>query len=152
MMPDPGSPESFTAGSPAPHHILVADDEAIAAMALERFLTRKGYRVSTAPNGVEALEIHRRDPADVVVTDIRMPRGGGRELIANLRSGDADLPIVVMTGYMSLNDEEGITVNDRMVVLQKPIEIERLLQIIKDFTANQAPAVTPQAERSRDRG
>jgi hypothetical protein len=58
---------------------------------------------------------------------------------------------VVMTGYMSLNDEEGITVNDRMVVLQKPIEIERLLQIIKDFTANQAPAVTPQAERSRDR-
>jgi DNA-binding NtrC family response regulator len=129
----------------------VADDEAIATMALERFLTRKGYRVSTAANGVEAMEIHRRDPADVVVTDIRMPRGGGRELITNLRSGDVGLPIVVMTGYMSLNDEEGITVNDRMVVLQKPIEIERLLQIIKDLTANQAPAITPQVERTRDR-
>ena len=125
-MPDPG---------PAvPRHILVADDEAIAAMALERFLSRKGYRVSTAVNGIEALEIHRRDPADVVVTDIRMPRGGGRELIASLRAGDSNLPIVVTTGYMSLNDEESIAVNDRMMVLQKPIEIERLLQIIRDFT------------------
>jgi len=125
-MPDPGL---------SPRHILVADDEAIAAMALERFLTRKGYRVSTAVNGVEALEIHERDPADVVVTDIRMPRGGGRELIANLRSKGDVLPIVVMTGYMSLNDEEGVSVNDRLIVLQKPIEIERLLQIIEGFTA-----------------
>jgi len=118
-------------------HILVADDEAIATMALERFLSRKGYRISTAANGIEALEIHRRDPADVVVTDIRMPRGGGRELIASLRTEDSDLPIVVMTGYMSLNEEEGIAVSDRLVVLQKPIEIERLLQIIKDFTISQ---------------
>jgi DNA-binding NtrC family response regulator len=126
-MPDPGLS--------VPRHILVADDEAIAAMALERFLTRKGYRVSTAVNGVEALEIHKRDPADVVVTDIRMPRGGGRELIANLRSKDDLLPIVVMTGYMSLHEEEGVSVNDRLIVLQKPIEIERLLQIIRNFTA-----------------
>jgi DNA-binding NtrC family response regulator len=118
----------------APRHILVADDEAIAAMALERFLARKGYRVTTAVNGIEALEIHERDPADVVVTDIRMPRGGGRELIANLRSRDDHLPIVVMTGYMSLTDEEGIAANDRLVVLQKPIEIDKLLRIIKDFT------------------
>jgi len=118
----------------APRHILVADDEAIATMALERFLSRKGYRVTTAVNGVEALEVHTRDPADVVVTDIRMPRGGGRELIANLRSRNGRLPIVVMTGYMSLNEEEGIATNDRLVVLQKPIEIERLLEIIRDFT------------------
>ena len=40
-----------------------------------------------------------------------------------------------MTGYMSLNEEEGVATNDRLVVLQKPIEIERLLQIIKNFTA-----------------
>ena len=118
----------------ATRHILVADDEAIAAMALERFLTRKGYRVTTAVNGIEALEFHQRDPADVVVTDIRMPRGGGRELIANLRSRDAALPIVVMTGYMSLNDAACVATDERLVVLQKPIEIERLLQIIKNFT------------------
>ena len=119
-MPDP-EPSAL-------RHILVADDEAIAAMALERFLTRKGYRVTTAVNGIEALEMHRRDPADVVVIDIRMPRGSGRELIASLRSQDDHLPIVVMTGYMSMNEEEGVATNDRLVVLQKPIEIERLLQ------------------------
>ncbi|GEO40405.1 hypothetical protein SAE02_45530 [Skermanella aerolata] len=126
MMPDP-EPSAMP-------HILVADDEAIAAMALERFLTRKGYRITTAVNGIEALEFHKQDPADVVVTDIRMPRGGGRELISSLRSLDEALPIVVMTGYMSLNDEQGVSTDDRLVVLQKPIEIERLLQVIKDFT------------------
>jgi hypothetical protein len=41
---------------------------------------------------------------------------------------------VVMTGYMSLNDEACIATDERLVVLQKPIEIERLLQIIKNFT------------------
>jgi hypothetical protein len=40
-----------------------------------------------------------------------------------------------MTGYMSLNEEEGVSTSDRLVVLQKPIEIERLLQIIRNFTA-----------------
>jgi CheY-like chemotaxis protein len=132
--------------------IVLAEDAALLREGLVGILERAGHEVVAAVPDADALLAHTAHAApDVVVTDIRMPRGGGRELIANLRSGDADLPIVVMTGYMSLNDEEGITVNDRMVVLQKPIEIERLLQIIKDFTANQAPAVTPQAERSRDR-
>ncbi|UEM04133.1 response regulator [Skermanella rosea] len=115
-------------------HVLVADDEAIAAMALERFLTRKGYRVTTACDGREALAIHRQDPADIVVTDMRMPRGGGHELIGNLRSTDDLLPIVVMTGYMSPNEEEAIPAGDRLVVMQKPIEVERLLEIIRSFT------------------
>jgi len=115
-------------------HILVADDEAIAVLALERFLSRKGYRVSTACDGHEALTIHQSDPADVVVTDVRMPRGGGRELIDILRSRDAMLPIVVMTGYISLSDEEAIQADDRLVVMQKPIDVERLLRLITEFT------------------
>jgi DNA-binding NtrC family response regulator len=115
-------------------HVLVADDEAIAALALERFLTRRGFRVSTAGNGLDALERYNRDPADVVVTDIRMPRCGGKELIEKLRANNPDLPIVVTTGYMSVSDEAGLTPGDRLVVLQKPIDIEQLLRILRKFT------------------
>ena len=114
-------------------HILVADDEVIAVLALERLLSRKGYRVTTAGDGRKALAAHESDPADVLVTDIRMPRGGGRELIDALRTRDARLPIVVMTGYMSLSDEEAMPSGDRLVVMQKPIDVERLLRLIREF-------------------
>jgi len=63
-----------------------------------------------------------------------MPRGGGRELIDALRSRDATLPIVVMTGYISLSDEKAIQSDDRLVVMQKPIDVERLLRLITEFT------------------
>ncbi|EWY42764.1 regulator [Skermanella stibiiresistens SB22] len=117
-----------------PGHILVADDEAIAVMALERFLSRKGYRVSTAGDGNQALEIHRRDPADVVVTDLRMPRADGHGLISGLRALETIPAIIIMTGYMSPEEEAAIPLGDRVVVMRKPIEVDRLLATIQGFT------------------
>ena len=57
-MPDP---------DPAPLHVLVAEDEALAAMALEDFLSRKGFRVTLAQDGQEGLERYSADPADLVL-------------------------------------------------------------------------------------
>lgn len=105
-------------------------------MALEDFLTQFGYRVSVAHDGLKALEFDRADPADIVLTDLRMPRMDGRALIHDLRKSRADLPIIVMTGYLS--DEIGRQLDEEngpMVILSKPIDpsevkrhIETLLQ------------------------
>ena len=106
-----------------PAHVLIAEDEVLAAMALEDFLTHFGYRVSVAHDGLKALEHHRTDPADVLLTDLRMPRMDGAALIHDLRRGHADLPIIVMTGFLSeeigrqLEEENG-----PMVVLSKPVD------------------------------
>jgi CheY-like chemotaxis protein len=69
-----------------------------------------------------------------------MPRCGGKELIEKLRANNPDLPIVVTTGYMSASDEAGIAPGDRLVVLQKPIDVEQLLRILRKFTEPPAAA------------
>lgn len=118
------------AGGPAPH-VLLVDDEVVAAMALERFLARKGFRVTTACDGREALAAHARDAADVVVTDMRMPRLGGRELIQALRGPQPSLPVVVVTGFLSSDDEAATLNGPNTAVMTKPLDPEALLRTLK---------------------
>ncbi|KAA0685921.1 response regulator [Azospirillum brasilense] len=120
-------------------HVLVAEDEALAAMALEDFLSRKGYRVTLAQDGQEGLERYSADPADLVITDLRMPRMDGRALIRELRIRAAGLPILVMTGFLSMEAGEDDLTSDRwqpLVVLRKPVSP----QIILDTLASLAQA------------
>ncbi|HYC01673.1 MAG TPA: response regulator [Azospirillaceae bacterium] len=115
-------------------HLLVVDDEAISTMALERFLGRKGYRVSVAGDGVKALSLHRDDPADLVITDVRMPRMAGPELVGHLRTDDPELPVIVVSGYMGMDPEQAGLTGPRTVVLQKPVDVQELLRHVERLT------------------
>jgi CheY-like chemotaxis protein len=79
--------------------ILVAEDEVLAAMALEDELLREGYEVVLAPDGQAALEAASTQIPDLLLTDLRMPRLDGAGLIRAMRAMRPDLPVVVMTGY-----------------------------------------------------
>jgi CheY-like chemotaxis protein len=116
-----------------PLHILVVDDEPLAAAAIGDFLTRKGHRTTIAYGGQEALESYARDPADLVITDIRMPGGDGNMLIATLRQLDARLPIIVVTGQIEL----GVTgLGQDPPVLKKPVDLRKLLAMVDRMAAN----------------
>lgn len=116
-----------------PLHILVVDDEPLAATAIGDFLARKGHRTTIAHGGQEALESYARDPADLVITDIRMPGGDGNMLIASLRQLDARLPIIVVTGQIEL----GVMGLDQdPPVLKKPVDLRKLLAMIDRMAAN----------------
>ena len=90
---------------PDPFHILIAEDEVLAAMALEDFLSLRGFRVTVAANGVEALERYVGQRVHALVTDLRMPRMDGQTLIREIRERDATLPVVVMTGYLTQDSD-----------------------------------------------
>ncbi|MBY6263308.1 response regulator [Azospirillum sp. 412522] len=90
---------------PDPFHILIAEDEVLAAMALEDFLSFRGFRVTVAANGVEALERYASERVHALVTDLRMPRMDGQTLIREIRERDATLPVVVMTGYLTQDSD-----------------------------------------------
>lgn len=81
--------------------ILIVDDEAILAFALQKSLEKLGYQVATASNGLEALEHIRRDPShfDLVITDLTMPQMTGLALALALLTLRPELPVVLMTGY-----------------------------------------------------
>ena len=119
-------------------HVLVAEDEPLAAMAIEDFLSRTGYRVTLAHDGLEALERQRADPADLLITDLRMPRMDGRALVRELRRTDPALPVVVMTGFLSFDGEPDAITTDTgqpLVVLRKPISPQLILDTLERLLA-----------------
>lgn len=125
---------------PEPIHILVAEDEALAAMALEDFLSIQGYRVTVAGDGIEAMERSLEDPPDALITDLRMPRMDGHALIREMRARDATLPVVVMTGFLTHDSD---LTNDRwkpLEILSKPVSPQTILDTLNRMLGTPLPA------------
>ncbi|EWY37569.1 regulator [Skermanella stibiiresistens SB22] len=116
-------------------HILVVDDEVIAAMALESVLQRRGFRVTLAGDGQEAWDIWQRDGADAVVTDLKMPRMTGDELAARLRVAAPSLPVIVASGYLSEAVEHRLLheINGPMRIFTKPLDLAGMLRALKSM-------------------
>src|SRR6266566_584315 len=91
-MPNP-DPQS----SPSPTTVLVVDDEDGIRQALDRFLTRLGYRVLQAASGAEALDREAKEQPEVMLSDIRMPNMTGVELVPKALALDSDLAIIMLT-------------------------------------------------------
>jgi len=126
-------------------HVLVVDDEVLAAMALESVLRRRGFRVSVAGDGQQALDIWSRDPADAVVTDLKMPRMTGDELAARLRSAAPLLPLIVASGFLSEAVEYRLRhdINGPMEIFTKPINLAGVLRALKEMLPDQTVHSTP---------
>ncbi len=77
--------------------ILVVDDEDGIRQALDRFLTRLGYRVLQAASGAEALERQAAEQPQAMLSDIRMPNMTGMELVPKALAQDSDLAIIMLT-------------------------------------------------------
>jgi DNA-binding response OmpR family regulator len=110
-------------------HVLVAEDEVLAAMAIEFAMRREGWRVTLAPDGAAALDAALADPPDALVTDLRMPRRDGLWLIRELRSRRPGVPVVVMTGFVG--EDAALMAADRsnaVSVVEKPVDPDRLIR------------------------
>ena len=88
--------------------ILLVDDNSNGLKARKMVLEEQGYNIVTASNGADALEHFATGRFNVVVTDYKMPKMDGLELIANLRAREPALPIVLISGFadsLGLNEE-----------------------------------------------
>lgn len=83
-------------------HILMVDDDATIRDAFSQYLRLRGYTVTLAPDGLEALEAFAAHRPDVVISDIQMPMMGGIDLLRGLRQLDAELPVVMVSGTSDL--------------------------------------------------
>lgn len=82
--------------------ILIVDDEPVVRESLEQWFADEGYRVQVASSGRDALTAIARGPFDLALLDIKMPGMDGMELQAKLKEADSDLPVIIMTGYASV--------------------------------------------------
>jgi len=90
--------------SPNGRHILIVDDEPLVRRSLSELLTLSGYVVSAASNGKEALALLKDYTADIVITDIKMPEMDGTQLLKEIKSLHPDVPVILITGYGSIEN------------------------------------------------
>jgi CheY-like chemotaxis protein len=110
-------------------HVLVVDDEEAIVYIFRRYLEVAGFRVTTAGDGVEALEVFGRERIDALVTDARMPRMGGEELINRIRPVRPDMPIVVVSAYPTEIGKGSPGVR----VFSKPVDAASLVAALADM-------------------
>jgi CheY-like chemotaxis protein len=110
-------------------HILVVDDEEAVGYVFERYLTIKGYRVSVAHSGAQALEAFAADRPDLVITDYKMPGMNGDELLRRLRSIEPGLPAVMI----SANPIEVGPTLAGVRFFPKPVSLEMLVKHLGDI-------------------
>jgi CheY-like chemotaxis protein len=110
--------------------ILLVDDNANGLAARKSVLQELGHSVFTATSGADALDQFTAEPFDLVVTDYKMPRMDGLELISRLRAQVPTLPIVLLSGFSeALGLAEASTGAD--VVLQKSAnEVSHLIRAV----------------------
>ncbi|MCB1097843.1 MAG: response regulator [Verrucomicrobiae bacterium] len=115
--------------------ILIVDDEQIVRTVAENVLKRQGYKVETAQDGKEALEVVARcgKSISLIMLDLTMPRMSGRETFKELRSGRfPHIPVVICSGYLVEVDsfaEEAGSVPEGVV--QKPYQVDVLAREIR---------------------
>jgi len=114
-----------------PIKILVVDDENVILDVAEEYFQKKGYEVYTAGNGIKALEILDKVKIGCVFTDINMPMMDGLALAENIRIKDNTLPVVVMTGYPSLENTIQTLKNGVIDYLIKPVNLEQMELTLK---------------------
>ncbi|MEN8149721.1 MAG: HD domain-containing phosphohydrolase [Planctomycetota bacterium] len=120
--------------------ILVADDEVKICSLLKKLLEREGYDVTTVNDGGSALkEMLRRKP-DLLISDIQMPGMDGLELSRRARSLDSDLPVVLITGYASMETAVQALREGVSDYITKPFSIAELKGVVGRILENRALA------------
>lgn len=110
--------------------ILVAEDDPVNMLYLHTLLTRKGYLVDKAENGIAAVNLCRLNQYDLVLMDVSMPQKDGMEATKEIRQFAPDLRILAVTAHAYEGDRKKILESGMNGVVLKPIDEEELLQAV----------------------
>lgn len=111
--------------------ILIVDDSAATLEVLQRNLTAAGYQVLTALGVAEAIEILEGTALDLVITDLKMPRVSGLDLVRHTRENFKDTEVMVITGYPSIEGAVNAVKTGAEEFLAKPFTDEELLSAVR---------------------
>ncbi len=123
--------------------IMIVEDEALLRESLAELLDGEGYQAVGAQDGQAAYELALKQPIDLVLSDVRMPRMDGMELLGRLRELMPETPVIMITAYGTVESAVGAMKAGAFDYLLKPVQfddvlvkIERALQY-RDITRTQ---------------
>ncbi len=109
---------------PSTTAVLVVDDERYIVDLLSDLLEDEGYRVERAFDGIAALEQISRNPPDLIVADVMMPRLDGLSLADEINARGLDIPIILMSAAVTPR-------TDHVAFIPKPFDIDAMLHLIE---------------------
>jgi DNA-binding NtrC family response regulator len=118
--------------------ILVVDDSAETLEVLERNLGAAGYKVYVAARVAEAMDVLASTPVDLVITDLKMPGPSGLDLLRFVRQNYADIEVMMITGYATVEGAVEAVKSGAEEYLQKPFTSEELLAAVARALDKQA--------------
>jgi two-component system, cell cycle sensor histidine kinase and response regulator CckA len=113
--------------------ILLVDDEEYIREFVERILLRAGYRVLLASNGVQALEVFKKegDEISLIILDLMMPEMGGKQCLQELMKLDPNIHVIIASGFMDAHSFTDAEKNAIKGYIAKPYKIDQLLENIR---------------------
>lgn len=125
----------FTPSSGEQARILVVDDDASLVNLLKEFFSSQGYRVSCGFDGQMAIHLARQDKPDLIILDVNMPLTNGLKAFDFLRQRDEtkQIPVIFVSGELSREIQPIVFGSSRVAHLKKPIDLEHLGSMVKQF-------------------
>ncbi len=113
--------------------VLLVEDNELNRNMLSRRLQRRGFDVITAEDGVEALELARRERPDIILMDMSLPRMDGWTATARLKQDPelANIPVIALTAHVMLEDREKALRAGCDEYETKPVDFKQLLRKIE---------------------
>ena len=111
--------------------ILVVDDEKSIRDGCHRVLTGKGYDVSTAENGQQALDLLTKEAVDIILLDLKMPVMNGEEVLEKSHDQYPDIPVIIITGHGTVDTAVECMKKGAYDFITKPFQIDEFLLTIK---------------------
>ncbi|MCP4567871.1 MAG: response regulator [FCB group bacterium] len=124
------------------YKILVVDDELLIRDLLYDFFTTNEWEISIAEDGQKALDYLKNQDYDIVLTDLKMPDMNGMDLTGRIRTLHGDLPVVIMTGYPSLDSALDALRNKVDDYIIKPFNVNQLYKVVKKVVDERRKMVT----------
>jgi DNA-binding NtrC family response regulator len=118
------------------YNVLVADDEKNIREGLGKVLEIDGYKVFLAQDGEEALELLRRGDIDVMITDLKMPKLAGDELLRRAGADFPGLPVIILTGHGTIENAVQAMKEGAYDYLTKPVNMDRFLLLVQRALSN----------------
>ena len=112
-------------------HILIVDDEERMRHLLSIMLSRRGYTIEQAADGVEALAMMESTSFDMVISDIKMPRMDGIELLKKIQEMDAPCPVVFITAFATVESAVDAMRDGAVDYISKPFDEDRIVLTVE---------------------
>lgn len=111
--------------------ILVADDDEIARDVIQSLLTREGYSIVTAKDGLDALRVLRIEDISIVITDLRMPGADGIEVLKQALRVKPDMAVIILTAYGTLDTTLEAIKEGAYDYLTKPFKGQEIIFVVE---------------------